>query len=208
MASIMAATRGASAMPRLFVGIELPEEVRDLISDLEAPLPGVRWIANDNLHLTLRFIGDIENRQARDLADFLSSVEVDAFEMRLDALGTFGNRDPRTLWAGVSAGPELDALARAAERAARAAGLKAESRNFKPHVTIARLNKPRIEALTRFLTRHGRFRSNPFVVSRFVLFSSKPLVGGGPYVVEEAYPLSGAAWEAYDQNSADGGNAW
>lgn len=192
-------------MPRLFVGIELPDDIRDLINDLEAPLPGVRWIESDNLHLTLRFIGDIDNRQARELADFLSAIEVHAFEMRLEGLGTFGGREPRSLWAGVSAGSELDALARASERAARAAGLKPEGRNFKPHVTIARLNKPRIEALTRFLTRHGRFRSEPFVVSRFVLFSSKPLVGGGPYVVEEAYPLSGAAWEAFDQSPADGG---
>lgn len=195
-------------MPRLFVGIELPDDIRNIISDLEAPIPGVRWIENDNLHLTLRFIGDIDNRQARELADFLSSIEIHAFEMHLEGLGTFGAKEPRSLWAGVSAGPELEALARATERAARAAGLKPESRNFKPHVSIARLNKPRIEALTRFLTRHGRFHSAPIVVSRFVLFSSKPLVGGGPYVVEEAYPLSGAAWEAYDQSPADSGNAW
>lgn len=195
-------------MPRLFVGIELPDDIRDLISGLEAPLPGARWVDTDNLHLTLRFVGDIDNRQARELADFLSGIDVDAFEMRLDGLGTFGGKDPRTLWAGVSAGEELGALARATERAARAAGLKPEGRTFKPHVTIARLNKPRIEALTRFLTRHGRFRSEPFVVSRFVLYSSKPMVGGGPYVVEEAFPLSGAAWEAYDQSAADGGSAW
>ncbi len=195
-------------MPRLFVGIELPDDIRDLISDLEAPLPGVRWIDSDNLHLTLRFVGDIDNRQAREFADFLSGIDVDAFEMHLDGLGTFGGKDPRTLWAGVSAGAPLDALARATERAARAAGLKPEGRTFKPHVTIARLNKPRIEALTRFLSRHGRFRSPTFVVSRFVLYSSKPLVGGGPYVVEEAFPLSGAAWEAHDPSPADSDSAW
>lgn len=195
-------------MPRLFVGIELPDDIRDLLDDLRAPLPGVRWIENDNLHLTLRFIGDIDNRQARELADFLGSIEIQAFEMHLEGLGTFGSKEPRTLWAGVSAAAELEALARASERAARAAGLKPETRNFKPHVTIARLNKPRIEALTRFLTRHGKFRSASFVVSRFVLFSSKPLVGGGPYVVEDAYPLSGAAWEAFERGPADGGNAW
>ena len=96
-------------MPRLFVGIELPDDIRDLISDLEAPLPGVRWVESDNLHLTLRFVGDIDNRQARELADFLSTIEIDAFEMRLEGLGTFGNRDPRSLWEGVSTGSELDA---------------------------------------------------------------------------------------------------
>ena len=195
-------------MPRLFVGIELPEDIRDLISDLELPLPGVRWIENDNLHLTLRFIGDIDNRQARELADFLSGIDADAFELRLDGLGTFGGREPRTLWAGVKDSGALDSLARACERAARSAGLNPERRTFKPHVTIARLNKPRIDALTRFLTRNGRFQSQPFVISRFVLYSSKPAVGGGPYVIEEAYPLSGAAWEAFDVDEADGNSAW
>ena len=194
-------------MPRLFTGIELPEDVADLIGDLEAPLPGVRWIHTDNLHLTLRFAGDVDNPVAREFAQFLSGIDVPAFEMRLEGLGTFGGKDPRALWAGVTAGPELETLARACERAARAAGLKPEGRTFKPHVTIARLNKPRIEPLTRFLTRHARFRSDPLIVARFVLYSSKPLVGGGPYVVEEAYPLSGAAWEAFDLGEADNG-AW
>lgn len=190
-------------MPRLFAGIELPETVRDQIGDLDAPIPGVRWINTDDLHLTLRFAGDIDNGQAREFAHFLAGIDVPAFEMRLEGLGTFGAKDPRSLWAGATAGPELETLARACERAARNAGLKPESRAFKPHITIARLNKPRIEALTRFLTRYARFRSESFIVSRFVLFSSKPLVGGGPYVVEEAYPLSGAAWEAHDAGGAD-----
>lgn len=193
-------------MPRLFVGIELPDDIRQLIGSLKAPLPGVRFIDSDNLHLTLRFAGDIDNPQARELGHALAGIDLAAFEMRLNGLGTFGGKDPRTLWAGVEGDAELTTLARQCERAARMAGLKPEGRAFKPHITIARLNKPRIDALTRFLTRHGRFGSDPFVVSRFVLFSSKPLVGGGPYVVEEAYPLSGAAWEAYDVG--EGESAW
>ena len=195
-------------MPRLFAGIELPEDIRDLISDLEMPLPGVRWIDNDNLHLTLRFFGDIDNGQARELSSFLGGIDVPAFEMRLNGLGTFGGNDPRTLWAGVEASEPLSSLARACERAARWAGFKPEGRAFKPHVTIARFHKPRIDALTRFLTRHGRFGSAPFMVSRFVLYSARPMVGGGPYVVEEAYPLSGAAWDLYDHSESEGGSVW
>ena len=185
-------------MPRLFSAIELPEEVRDLLSDLEAPLPGVSWVHNDNLHLTLRFAGDIDNRVAREFADMLSGIDVPAFEMRINSLGTFGGNEPHTLWAGVEAGPELELLARACERAARHAGLPVSARGFKPHVTIARLKHTRIEALARYLSRHGGFVSPWFVVSRFVLYSSRPKVGGGPYVIEEAFPLSGAAWEAHE----------
>lgn len=178
-------------MPRLFAGIELPEEVQDQISDLETPIPGVRWIEADALHLTLRFAGDIDNATARELADELARIEIRAFEMRLKGLGTFGGKDPRTLWAGVEAGAELEALARACERAARNAGLPPEPRTFKPHVTIARLKNPRIEPLARLLSRHGAFQSAPFMVGRFVLYSSRPQVGGGPYVVEEAFMLEG-----------------
>ena len=170
-------------------------------------MPGAKWRPRENLHLTLRFAGDVDNPVAREFAHFLAGIDVAAFEMRLEGLGTFGGKDPKTLWAGIHAPAELETLARACERAARAAGLKPEGRTFKPHITIARLNKPRIDALSRFLTRHARFRSDPFIVSRFVLYSSKPIVGGGPYVVEEAYPLSGAAWEAFDQGEADNG-AW
>lgn len=184
-------------MPRLFSAIELPEEVRDQLSDLEAPLPGASWIHNDNLHLTLRFAGDIDNRSAREFADMLAGIDVPAFEMRLVGLGTFGGHEPHTLWAGVEAGESLEMLARANERAARGAGLPASGRAFKPHVTIARLKHTRIDALARYLSRHGGFASPRFLVSRFVLYSSKPKVGGGPYVVEEAFPLSGAAWEVY-----------
>lgn len=180
-------------MPRLFVGIEIPEPVQDQLSDLETPIPGVRWIEADALHLTLRFAGDIDNQSAAELADELSRIEVRAFSMRLKGLGTFGGKEPRSLWAGVEAGEELSSLARACERAARNAGLAPETRAFKPHVTIARLKSPRIEPLARFLSRHGAFASPPFAIDRFVLLSSRPQVGGGPYLVEEAYPLKGGA---------------
>lgn len=190
-------------MPRLFTGIELPEPIRDTLSDLEVPIPGVNWIHSDNLHVTLRFAGDVDNGVAREFAELLAGIDIEAFEMRVAGVGTFGGKEPHTLWAGIEAGPELEALARANERAARGAGLKPVTRAFKAHITIARLKHPRIETLARFLTRNGLFRTDPVVVSRFVLYSSKPLVGGGPYVVEEAYPMSGAAWEAWDNGEGE-----
>jgi 2'-5' RNA ligase len=189
-------------VPRLFTGIELPEDVRLALARLKQPLPGAKWVEPENLHLTLRFAGDIDHRVASEFAHFLGGVECHAFEMRLSGLGAFGGNDPRTLWVGVDAGQELAALARAHERAARAAGLPPEARNFKPHVTIARLKHTRVEVVARFLERHGAFRTEPFPVGWFSLFSSKPHGGGGPYVVEAAFPLRGGEYWDFTDHEA------
>lgn len=182
-------------MPRLFSGIELPDSIREDLGDLNQPLPGTRWIDMDDLHLTLRFVGDVDNRTASEFADALAGIEVSAFPMRLVGLGTFGGRDPRIIWAGVEAGEELERLARGNERAARAAGLAPPARPFKPHVTLARLKQTQPERLARFLQKHGGFRSETFYVTHFTLFSSKPRTGGGPYIVEETFPLIGGGYE-------------
>jgi 2'-5' RNA ligase len=190
-------------MPRLFAGIEIPLEQREELARLRQPLRGAKWVDAESLHLTLRFAGDIDNTRAAEFADHLAGITVDAFEMRLARLGTFGGNEPRSIWAGVESGPELEALARAAERAARSAGLPPESRAFKPHVTVARLRHANPSAIARVLGRIGAFRSKPFLVGRFVLFSSRPKVGGGPYVVEEAFPLRGG--EFADYQDVEGG---
>ena len=181
-------------MPRLFTGIEIPAEVREEIARLKVPLPGGRWIEPENLHLTLRFVGDVDKPQAREFADGLETIDVDAFELRLAGLGTFGGNEPRSIWAGVEASAPLEALARANERAARAAGLPPDGRPFKPHVTLARLKYATPDEVARVLQRIGAFRSKPFIVARFVLFSAKPKTGGGPYAIEEAFPLRGGEY--------------
>lgn len=190
-------------MPRLFAGIEIPESVRDQLSDLARPLPGAKWVDDDDFHITLRFAGDIEGRLARDFTDLLAEIEADAFELRLEGLGTFGGNEPRTLWAGVAPSPPLEALARACDRAARNAGLPSEPHPFKAHVTLARLRGTPPDLLARTLGRIGAFRSEPFAVGAFVLFSARPKVGGGPYVVEATYPLRGGYYDMEDDARTD-----
>lgn len=190
-------------MPRLFAGIELPEEVKEHLSDLERPLPGAKWVAHDDLHVTLRFAGDIEGRVARDFTDLLGEIEADAFELRLDGLGTFGGNDPRTIWAAISPSPALEMLARACDRAARNAGVPADPHPFKAHVTLARLRNSPPEMVARTLGKIGAFRTEPFTVREFVLFSSRPKVGGGPYVVEATYPLRGGYYDMEDDARSD-----
>ena len=176
-------------MPRLFSAIEIPSSIAERLTLLRAGLSGARWIDPENYHLTLRFIGDVDRHTARDFTTALGEIVADPFELRLNGLGSFGGGKPRAIFAGIAPSEGLDALRRANERAAREAGLPPEGRNFKPHVTLARLRGARPDAVALYLERQGGIVAEPFAVSRFVLYSSRNSVGGGPYVVEAAYPL-------------------
>jgi RNA 2',3'-cyclic 3'-phosphodiesterase len=176
-------------MPRLFSGIEIPTAVAQRLTLVRAGLDGARWIDPANYHVTLRFLGDVDGVTARDFTHSLGDIIAGPFKLRFNGLGSFGGHKPRQIFANIAASEALDSLQRAHERAARAAGLPPEPRNYKPHVTMARLRGASSEAVALYLERQGGFFSEPFEVDRFVLFSSRASVGGGPYVVEAAYPL-------------------
>jgi RNA 2',3'-cyclic 3'-phosphodiesterase len=152
-------------------------------------LPGARWIDPENYHLTLRFIGDIDDAWARDIAGLLGRVQRRPFELRLDGLSSFGGRKPRALVASVTPVPQLLELQAEHERLLQRLGLEPEGRKYIPHVTLARLRDTSSWQVADYLSARGHFRSATFEVSRFVLFSSRSSVGGGPYVVEADYPL-------------------
>ena len=176
-------------MPRLFAGLTLPEDIRYGLAALRMPLPGAKWIEASEMHITIRFAGDITNIQAQEFADALSQISLPAFNVSVGDLGAFGGNDPRVLWAGVDGGGEFERLFRACDRAARSAGLAPEPRSFKPHVTLARMKHSRPETIARFLARRSTVAFPAFLADHFALFSSRPNVGGGPYVVEEEFPL-------------------
>lgn len=180
-------------MPRLFSGLELPPDLRQQLAGLAVAMPGAKWVEPENLHMTLRFCGDIDKRKAEDFAGELSQIRVPVFSLRISGLGAFGGNDPHTIWAAVEAGPQLDQLAKANERAARAVGLPPEARKFKAHVTLARMRGARADQVARILERHAAFRSNDITIEHFVLFSSRPSIGGGPYAIEEVFPLEGSS---------------
>jgi RNA 2',3'-cyclic 3'-phosphodiesterase len=176
-------------MPRLFTALEIPRHVAESLSMMRGGLPGARWIDPENYHLTLRFIGDIDDAWARDIAGLLGRVQRRPFELRLDGLSSFGGRKPRALVASVTPVPQLLELQAEHERLLQRLGLEPEGRKYIPHVTLARLRDTSSWQVADYLSARGHFRSASFEVSRFVLFSSRSSVGGGPYVVEADYPL-------------------
>ena len=176
-------------MPRLFTGLEIPKEVAQSLSLLRGGLPGARWIDPENYHVTLRFIGDVDDTIAQEIAWLLGKVRRKDFELRLDGLQSFGGRKPRAVIAAVAPSQSVMELQAEHERLMRRVGLDPEARKYTPHVTLARLRDTSSFEVAEYLSARGAFRSPPFSVSRFVLFSSRSSVGGGPYVVEAAYPL-------------------
>ena len=189
-------------MPRLFTGIELPKDIVRRLSILRAGLNGACWADPENYHITMRFAGDMPDAQASHFADALAEIHFDSFEIELNGLGSFGGNKPRSLWAAVKPSPSLALLQKAHERAARIAGLPPETRNFVPHITLARLRNVSPFAAAEYLGRHGGFFAAPFTVSRFVLFSSRPNQGGGPYIVEEGYHSRDTPFSEEDEAAA------
>jgi RNA 2',3'-cyclic 3'-phosphodiesterase len=177
-------------MPRLFTALEIPAEVGQSLAALRGGLPGARWADPENYHLTLRFIGDIDHALAREIAFMLGNVRRLSFELRFEGLHAFGGRKPRAVVATVSPTPQLFELQAEHERLMQRVGLEPEGRKFTPHVTLARLRDASSRDVADYLATRQPIRLPPFKVSRFVLYSSRASIGGGPYVVEAAYPLA------------------
>ena len=177
-------------MPRLFTGVEIPSDVAFELSMLRGGLPGARWIDPENYHLTLRFIGDVDDDVAHEAASMLGQIKRRAFELRFDGLDSFGGRRPRAVFANVVASPALMELQAEQERLLQRIGLAPEGRKYTPHVTLARLREASSRDVADYLAARGLFRTPSFRVSRFVLYSSRASMGGGPYVIAESYPLA------------------
>ena len=176
-------------MHRLFVAIRPPEDVRDLLVDTMDDSPALRWVGDHQLHLTLRFIGEVERPVANDIAGALQRIRSPRFELRVKGVGQFEKRSGGALWAGIDPKEPVSALAAKVERAVQQAGLEPERRAFSPHITLARWNRRNAEAVEAFVRRHADLRSEPFVVDRFILFESKLSRHGPHYEQIAAFPL-------------------
>ncbi|HXJ02529.1 MAG TPA: RNA 2',3'-cyclic phosphodiesterase [Micropepsaceae bacterium] len=176
-------------MIRLFVALELPQSVRIRLTALEGGVPGARWASDEQLHLTLRFIGEVDGNVAHDVDDALAGIRAPDFMMELAGVGEFGGKKPRALWAGVRANEPLLHLQKKIETALQRIGLPPEDRKFSAHVTLARMRAAPREKVVQFLTHHALFASGPFQIERFVLFSSHLGSGGSVYHAERIYPL-------------------
>ncbi len=180
-------------MIRLFIGIPLPETLRQRLTLMQAGVPEARWVPPENLHLTLRFIGEVEEPVAQDIHDALSRLNVAAFPLTLRGAGLFSaGKRPRALWIGVEENPALNYLQSKVERAVQKAGLEPEHRQFTAHVTIARVSKSPLNRLESFIAEHDSFAAGPITIDQFALYESHLGKAQAHYHVVADYPLIGA----------------
>lgn len=176
-------------MPRLFTALEIPPLVAGSLAALRGGLPGARWIDAENYHITLRFIGDVDDALAHDAAMTLAAIRRSPIAITLEELSSFGGDKPRAVVVKARADRTLTELQAEQERLLRRIGVPPEPRKFAPHVTLARLRGASCASVATYLGTRGYFPPLRFEAARFVLFSSRDSVGGGPYLVEAAFPL-------------------
>lgn len=177
-------------MYRLFVAIDLPEEVKKMIRALREELPGARWVPLEQLHLTLRFIGEADEALYQRIKNILGAVRGGPFRMALQGIGHFPpGRHPRVLWVGMEENEPLLKLQHNVELALIAAGLAPEERRFSPHITIARLKETPVNMVLACEENHFALRTDYFPVEDFHLYSSTLTGSGAIHRREASYPL-------------------
>lgn len=179
------------ATERLFLALPLPPVVRDVLAGLAQPLPGVAWTRPAQLHVTLRFLGDVPVEKIDAIVTRLAAVRVAAFVLPIEGLGTFPpNRPPRVAWIGVGAGhPRLFQLRQRVDDSLLAAGLLLDVRTFHPHVTLARCTG-QAAGLAAWLHTHREFIAPPFRVEAFELCSSDLRPSGAVHTLKQRFPLA------------------
>ena len=177
-------------MIRLFVALPLPEQLCLRLTGLRGQVPGARWTKPENMHLTLRFIGELDEHSAEDVHDSLSRIAGDPLDIQLSGVGHFESRGQvRALWAGVARNDALMRFQARIEVACQRMGLAPEGRRYHPHVTLARCRDTSLARVAPFITEHAGFTAPPFEATSFVLYSSMLGRAGPVYTPEMAYRL-------------------
>jgi 2'-5' RNA ligase len=179
-------------MIRLFAALAIPPEIGAMLALRQQGLPGARWRPLESLHITLRFFGEISETTADDLDLELGRIAGAPLVVALEGVGSFEDAGlVRAIWAGVTPDPALERLARRCERASRRAGLKPDTRPWRPHLTLAYLNRGEPARVAAWIEAEGLLRSPAFACAGFGLYSSRLARGGSTYRIERDYPLVG-----------------
>lgn len=174
----------------LFVGVHVPLEIAERLAALGGGVPGARWVPAENMHVTLRYIGEVDGVMADDIATGLAAVGGAPFDIAIEGVDRFGGKnDTRVLYAGVVPREPLKRLHDKIETILQRIGLPAEERRYHPHVTLARMKRTNQDRVGRFLQTYGMLMTERFTVREFHLYASMRGHNGAVYSIEHSYPL-------------------
>jgi len=178
-------------MPRLFIAIDIPDWAKEELTRLcSFGLQGVKWVDSSQFHLSLRFVGEVDEFLFRDIDDSLTKIKGKPFTLHLAQVGTFpGSKSPRVIWAGVAKNDELSRLQKKVEVQLNRIGIKGDKRKFSPHITLGRIKLPKVKRIGDFLVQNSLYKSELFEVDRFYLYSSTLTPKGAIYRKEKEYQL-------------------
>lgn len=175
-------------MIRLFTALEIPEDVAACLTPVQSGLFGARWVARENLHITLRFIGSVDERMAEEVDGALSGLKAKPFTLQVTHLGSFGDaKKARSVWAGLAPSEPLLHLNAKIERMFQQLGLPADKRKYTPHITLGRVKDIHNGDVAKWIEEKGKLDCLPFEVTRLVLFSSQTRAEGAVYTPERYY---------------------
>jgi len=175
---------------RLFIAIDVPEQVKQALEEIQQPELGIRWTTPDTLHLTLRFIGDVEPAARDDLVEALDVPGENRFAITLKGIGYFPPRkQPKIVWVGLEENDALMKLQSEVETACRTVGLEPDDRPFTPHITIGRVRGASKKEVLSFINQHKRFRMDDIPVEEFILYESKLYRDGAVHTPIHRFPL-------------------
>jgi 2'-5' RNA ligase len=178
---------------RCFIALTPPAAVRAAVAELITPLPGVCWTRSQQLHVTLRFLGEVAAETIDRVSERLAAIRVEPFILPAEGVGSFPpDAPPRVIWVGVGKGhPRLYQLRQRLDDSLLAAGLDLELRAFHPHLTVARCQGTPAGAIRRWLREKADFEAAPFRVESFDLYASRPIPSGTEYTLLRRFSLAG-----------------
>jgi len=178
-------------MPRLFIAVDLPDTIKENLRSMSFGIPGAKWIGPEQLHLTVRFIGEVGGALFLDVKTILEEIRLASFSLQLKGVGFFPPRGaPRVLWIGLEKNDPLQRLRKKIDSSLLRVKVEPEGRKFSPHITLARLKNSPVQKITNFLSGNGLFSQEPFQVEDFKLYSSILSPKGAFHRVERIYPLN------------------
>jgi len=175
---------------RYFVGIDLPKDVKDELKYIESAMLGAKWTKSDQYHLTIRFIGELDTELIEKLCEQLEKVEAERVPLTVEGVGQFPPKgEPKILWAGVEKDEALLNLKQIIEEQVNSIGFEKDKRNYTPHITLARLRRPRVRDIKEFVNVHSSLELPRYEVDSFHLYSSEMTEEGPVYKVEKSFRL-------------------